>query len=263
MKAAYILTKFWEDPFIQTLTVEEKLLFLYLRTNTHFSISGIYEISIKTISFETGIEEEKINNILKHFEEFEKVFYYSNYIKFANVSKNMCKPTDNLLKGIENELKLIPSHILQHFEAPYKPLISPLPIPPILTTTITTTNTTTNSVSRETEKTKFEKPEIAEVNSFFLEKSSCIEESAKFFYFYESKGWFVGKQKMKNWKAAASGWLARNTPQKKDWTKMSDEELVAELKRNPSFRGEVVANRFNGDVEGRRRVIKLTSDLNF
>jgi len=29
------------------------------------------------------------------------------------------------------------------------------------------------------------------------------------FNFYESKGWLVGKAKMKNWKAAASNWIAR------------------------------------------------------
>jgi len=35
------------------------------------------------------------------------------------------------------------------------------------------------------------------------------KESEKMFNFYESKGWLVGKAKMKNWKAAASNWIAR------------------------------------------------------
>ena len=32
----------------------------------------------------------------------------------------------------------------------------------------------------------------------------------RFVNFYESKGWMVGKNKMKSWKAAVSGWLARD-----------------------------------------------------
>lgn len=32
----------------------------------------------------------------------------------------------------------------------------------------------------------------------------------RFVSFYESKGWMVGKNKMKSWKAAISGWLARD-----------------------------------------------------
>jgi len=32
-----------------------------------------------------------------------------------------------------------------------------------------------------------------------------------FFDYYESNGWMVGKNKMKNWKAAASGWSNRNS----------------------------------------------------
>ena len=31
-----------------------------------------------------------------------------------------------------------------------------------------------------------------------------------FVSFYESKGWMVGRNKMKSWKAAAAGWLARD-----------------------------------------------------
>ena len=32
----------------------------------------------------------------------------------------------------------------------------------------------------------------------------------RFVSFYESKGWMVGKNKMKSWKAAVSGWIARD-----------------------------------------------------
>ena len=33
----------------------------------------------------------------------------------------------------------------------------------------------------------------------------------KFFNFYESKDWYVGKNKMKNWRAAANNWIANAT----------------------------------------------------
>lgn len=35
-------------------------------------------------------------------------------------------------------------------------------------------------------------------------------EAKKFFVYYESNGWRVGRNPMKNWRAAATGWLARN-----------------------------------------------------
>ena len=51
---------------------------------------------------------------------------------------------------------------------------------------------------------------IEEVKAYFQEKGSNKKEGEKFYYFYESKGWKVGKESMKNWKMAASGWISRN-----------------------------------------------------
>jgi hypothetical protein len=48
-----------------------------------------------------------------------------------------------------------------------------------------------------------------EVAEYFQEKGSNKKEGENFFYFYESKGWKVGDNPMKNWKMAASGWINR------------------------------------------------------
>jgi len=34
-------------------------------------------------------------------------------------------------------------------------------------------------------------------------------EADKFINFYQSKNWYVGKTKMKDWRAAARGWISR------------------------------------------------------
>ena len=57
---------------------------------------------------------------------------------------------------------------------------------------------------------------IAEAVDYFKEKGSNKNEGEKFYYFYESKGWKVGKTKMKNWKMSASGWISRNKTNKPD-----------------------------------------------
>ena len=51
---------------------------------------------------------------------------------------------------------------------------------------------------------------IAEAIDYFKSKGSTKNEGEKFYYFYESKGWKVGKTQMKNWKMSASGWISRN-----------------------------------------------------
>ena len=65
-------------------------------------------------------------------------------------------------------------------------------------TTIVNTNTTYSN----------KKPSVNEIKDYCIERNNGIDPE-QFFDFYESKNWFVGKNKMKNWKAAIRTWEKR------------------------------------------------------
>lgn len=61
----------------------------------------------------------------------------------------------------------------------------------------------------------FTPPSLADVKEFLMTEKGLSEGDAllkaeRFVSFYESKGWLVGKNRMKSWRAAMSGWLARD-----------------------------------------------------
>lgn len=68
-------------------------------------------------------------------------------------------------------------------------------------------NTSINNKEKEIykEKESFQKPTIDEIREYCEERNNGIN-AETFYYFYESKGWLVGKTKMKNWKAAVITW---------------------------------------------------------
>ena len=51
----------------------------------------------------------------------------------------------------------------------------------------------------------FSPPTLEEVDSYIREKGYTVD-AERFVNFYESKGWYVGKNKMKNWHAAIATW---------------------------------------------------------
>jgi hypothetical protein len=55
----------------------------------------------------------------------------------------------------------------------------------------------------------FIKPSIVELKNYMLE-IGMNDVSEKWFDYYESNGWLVGKNKMKNWKAAVRTWKNNN-----------------------------------------------------
>ena len=74
-KQRMINTKIWSDNYFEELDPTEKLLFLYFLTNIYTNICGIYEIPLKIIAVETGIDKEMVKKILQRFESDKKIFY--------------------------------------------------------------------------------------------------------------------------------------------------------------------------------------------
>jgi hypothetical protein len=56
---------------------------------------------------------------------------------------------------------------------------------------------------------KFRRPEMAEVALHAAKSGLPENEAQKFWLFYQSKGWKVGKSPMKNWHCAMAGWKIR------------------------------------------------------
>ena len=61
-----------------------------------------------------------------------------------------------------------------------------------------------------TSKGRITPPSDIETVAYFESKGSTNIEAQKFWLFYDSKNWKVGKNKMQKWKSSASGWITRN-----------------------------------------------------
>lgn len=72
-----------------------------------------------------------------------------------------------------------------------------------------TLHKTQDTLPKEKGAKRFAPPTEKEVGDYCLEKGYVIDPEY-FISFYESKGWVVGKVKMKSWKAALTGWHKRN-----------------------------------------------------
>lgn len=103
-------------------------------------------------------------------------------------------------------------------------------------------NTSINNTSiNNKDKKNFIKPTLEKIENYCKERNNNVN-SQQFYDFYESKGWMVGKNKMKDWKACIRTWEQRsnkkqNIPQwinqkqeKSETTKAEQEELKELLK---------------------------------
>jgi hypothetical protein len=113
-KNRYINTHFWDDSYVIDLDPIEKLLFLYLITNPCTNICGAYEISLKRIAFDTGIDKEMVAKVLLRFENSGKIIYKEGWILLLNWVKHQ-NPSPTVQSGIKFNLKSCPDWIKECF----------------------------------------------------------------------------------------------------------------------------------------------------
>ncbi len=109
-KLRCVNTKFWEDPFVEGLNATEKLIFLYLLTNPKTNLLGIYEISKKRISFDTGVAERVVEEALNKFAKEKKVYYIESYVILVNWLKNQ-NLNKNMKVAIVKEFNELPINL--------------------------------------------------------------------------------------------------------------------------------------------------------
>ena len=214
---------FWTDSkIVDSYTPEDRYFYLYLLTNPHTNLSGCYEISIKQISDETGYTKEVVEKLLERMETIHDVIRYSkitkeililNWYKFNwTTSKDFKKPLLKEMQGIKDEsfkeflVNLIDGH---------KTVITPSHDRPMTTVTVLNNNIPNTDIEDKlnniiANNNRFIPPTVEEVEAYCRERNNSVD-AENFVDFYESKGWIVGKTKMKNWKAAVRTW-ERNTP---------------------------------------------------
>lgn len=104
-------TKFWDDSYISNLDPIEKLLFLYFLTNPITNLIGVYEISLKRIGFDTGLDKEMVQKILNRFTKDKKIYYFESYIIIRNFIKHQINSSKDIQKGIKRTFESLPETV--------------------------------------------------------------------------------------------------------------------------------------------------------
>lgn len=197
-----INTRFWSDTFIvDKLNPLDRYLFLYLLTNEKTNSIWIYEISLRTISFETWIESDTLKNMLKRLED--KVLYIDGWICFKKFVRHQ-SPNPNQQKWMhrvwEEEVSAIIKEKLKPFAKGFEGFIKDSLLN-LTKLNLTKPNLKGSKISKEIshKKNKTDFKELCKSIdlNFFIDKYEMTEldfkEEANYFYMYWT-------EKSVNWK---------------------------------------------------------------
>lgn len=112
-KNRMINTRFWMDNFIENCDPIEKLLFLYLLTNNETNLLGIYEIAIRRIAFDSGIDKDMVLKIFDRFEKAGKAMYLDGHVVLHNFTKHQ-KYNGKMLTSAKNSFEVLPNSLISN-----------------------------------------------------------------------------------------------------------------------------------------------------
>lgn len=105
-----IQSKFWSDGWVRQLNALDRYLFLYLLTNQHNDLSGVYELPIDLMAHESGIDQKDLQmSMLRRLEP--KVYYREGWVIVVNQPKHQRSGSPTLDKGIANSFAKVPPKI--------------------------------------------------------------------------------------------------------------------------------------------------------
>ena len=223
-----LYTKFWEDDkVLDEMSMEEKLLYIYLLTNPRVKQCGCYAISFHQIFLQTNISKENAKKIIEKFEKELNLVKYSKNTKeilLLNFYKYNWTPSHLIKSCIEKELNEVKEPVFIEYikkMIEYKYPINRVSIPlgekekeKENKNKKENINNINNS-ERENINTPTASPTLAEIYNYACsldinDKDYC----EKFYNHYESIGWVNGTgQEIKNWKLVFNNWLKKDNKQ--------------------------------------------------
>lgn len=219
-------TGFWSDEKVMNFSPEDKYFWLFLLTNEYTTQLGIYYLPIKKAAFDLGYSVETVETLIERFEIDYDLIRFSettnevaikNYLLYSVVKggkpvydcllKDQMQVRDkSLLAYVYNNLKrkdIDNDTVKSYIESLSKDIND-------------NDNDNDNErivdeslTNREYKKAKPEKniipPTLEMVKAYCEERNNGID-AETFIDFYESKGWLIGKNRMKDWQSAIRTW---------------------------------------------------------
>ena len=191
----------WKKRFLRELKPQHKLLWFYVLDDCNHA--GIWDVDIEVASIRVG--EELIYDMLPQA-FLDKIVIFDNGDKwfipeFIDFQYGELNPNSNVHKSV---IALLEKYNLEGYLKGSQGVQS----------TLNNKDKDKDIVKVKAKVKRFAKPSIEEVADYCNERNNDVD-AEKFYDYYSSNGWKVGKNAMKDWKASVRTWEKNTTQQQK------------------------------------------------
>lgn len=100
----------WSDPDFEGLSPAAKLTYLWSFTNPRCGMAGIYQVSLRAVTFETGLSVEQAQAAMGELERHRFVFFDGKVLWIRARVKHLRSRHPNFAKSIWKDVERVASH---------------------------------------------------------------------------------------------------------------------------------------------------------
>tara|TARA_R100001480_G_scaffold117432_1_gene116959 strand:- start:2583 stop:3254 length:672 start_codon:yes stop_codon:yes gene_type:complete len=202
----------WKKRFLRELKPQHKLLWFYILDDCNHA--GIWDVDIEVASIRVG--EELIYDMLPQA-FLDKIVIFDNGDKwfipdFIDFQYGELNPNSNVHKSV---IALLEKYNLQGYVKGSQGV----------ETTPQDKDKDKDIVKVKAKVKRFVKPTVVDIAEYCIERNNSVD-AEKFYDYYSSNGWKVGKNPMKDWKASVRTW-EKNTSQENEKVSQPKKVLTA------------------------------------
>lgn len=125
--------RYWTDPYVESLSATEKLVYIHLFSSAHTNLVGVFQASRRMIAFQTACPGPDVDAALERFRRDGKALIDGGEVWLASYIRHQCTSSPKMVAAMRGQLAKVESDAIRKAIIGRYPHImeAPGPRPPV------------------------------------------------------------------------------------------------------------------------------------
>ena len=105
--------RYWTDPYVESLSATEKLVYIHLFSSSNTNLVGVFQASRRMIAFQTASPEQDVEAALARFVRDGKVIADGDEVWLASYIRHQCTSSPKMLAAMRAQLAKVESDTIR------------------------------------------------------------------------------------------------------------------------------------------------------
>lgn len=146
--------RYWTDPYVESLSATEKLVYIHLFSSAHTNLVGVFQASRRMIAFQTACPGPDVDAALERFRRDGKAIIDGGEVWLASYIRHQCTSSPKMVAAMRGQLAKVESDAIRKAIIGRYPHImeAPGPRPPVQRCLLDTVSVLSRYKKEEKEK---------------------------------------------------------------------------------------------------------------